>query len=622
MSFLKNNSAKYLVAYLFFLSVTTGRFFFEAHHANLVDHQNLIFHHHYWYLFVFLLFLINFKLFLGLHPSKTWWVAFCSPAILIPLIYNMIFKGGGTVKFNYISAVDFPNYIKEIFTFMFFSKDNKPISVELIIITLSIFFFSWFISKKPLKSLLCALSCYLSLMIFGGTVIIAPHEPEYVLFFVNSSLKLQNFMSFVYSSASFVAAVILFSKEITSFFKDKTRFKSLIILFICLFSLFQLVLKNPFIADRIIVAFHAAFFSMVISAFIFIRKNLPLKALLLIVAVVSSGILFNVFASPSIEQNFKKRERRSDLNIQIEQKIESGINFLSLKQQRNGEFASFSCSSPDKKECFPHKGSIFISTFILYSLNFVKDNATARTIIKKGTDYIKSKREKGDLWRFWGDKIDHDLDDTSCASFILELDKEPLFNKSTIYSNRNQEGLFKTWIREREKNDVDGVVNTNVLLYLGEDKMTIPACNALVNAVIEEREREINYYYPEIAVFYYTLSRAYFEKQLKCVEKGIPVIVKKIENMLNSKEFENDAMVKAMLLNGLLNFKKWSKTMDASAKMFLKIDFSSSSLVKSPFFVAGEPPDKPSFYYFSNETAVALVVEFLKRYLDLKQDYR
>jgi len=616
VSVLKNNSSKYLAAYLFFLCVTTGRFFFEAHYAHFVDTKNLIFHHHYWFLFVFLLFLINFKYFLRLHPSKIWWTAFLSPVIFTPLIYNMIFRGGNLVKFNYLSAKE-SDYIMNIFTFMLFSKENKPVGIELIIITFSIFLFSYFISKRPLHSFICALSCYISLMVLAGTVIIAPHEPDLTLFFINSSFKLQNFMSFVYFSASTIA--VLFHTEILEFFREKKKQLFLVFIFLIIFTTFQFILTEPSITDRILMIPHSFLFSIFLAVIVFARKDLPLQLLLLLVLIAASGILFQLFFTPSRKHELPERTKNNNLDFTIEQKIENGISILSSRQQENGEFTSVSCRTPDRKQCSVHKGSVFIPTFILYSLNFVKNNANAHKIIRKGTGFIRSEKGNGDLWRFWGDRIDYDLDDTSCSSFILELSGETLSNKKTIYSNRDQDGLFKTWIRNSQKNDVDSVVNSNVLLYLGENEMTAPACNALVDAVMKNKETSMSYYYPEIAVFYYTLSRAYFEKQLKCVEKGIPPIVKKVEKMLNDKNAENDIMIKVMLLNTLLNFNRFSDLMDISAEILLKTDLNDLFLAKKPFFVAGEPPDKPSFYYFSNETTIALSIEFLSRYLTIKK---
>ena len=292
MSVLKNNSTKYLAAYLFFLSVTTGRFFFEAHYARFADPKNLIFHHHYWFLFVFLLFLINFKYFLGLHPARIWWVAFLSPVIFLPLIYNMIFRGGGLVKFNYLSAKD-PDYLLNIFTFMLFSEKNRPVGIELIIVTFSIFLFSYFISKKPVRSAICAISCYLSLMIFAGTVIIAPHKPDFTLFFINSSFKLQNFMSFVYFSASVTAAVVLFFNEIHLFLNQKKHlilFSSSLVL---IFTFFQFLLKEPCLFDRYILLFHSGLAAFLISTAAYAPRQYALKILLLLHISVSSGILFS-----------------------------------------------------------------------------------------------------------------------------------------------------------------------------------------------------------------------------------------------------------------------------------------------------------------------------------------
>ena len=295
MQVTKNNGIKYLFAYLFFLCVTTGRFFLEAHYARFADPKNLIFHHHYWFLFVFVLFLINFKYFIGMEPSKSWWVAFCSPVIFLPLIYNMVFRGGGLVKFNYLSAKDFPQYIKDVVTFMVFSEKNRPIAVELIIITFSIFIFSYFISKKPVRSVFCAFSCYLSLMVFAGTVIIAPQKPEFTLFVPETSLKLQNFMSFVYFSASTIAVIVLFFKEIELFFIRKQTLILFIFSFSVIFTCFQFMLISPAVVDRIFLVFISMPGAFFITSAVFAKERYALNILLFVQVIISSGIMFHAF---------------------------------------------------------------------------------------------------------------------------------------------------------------------------------------------------------------------------------------------------------------------------------------------------------------------------------------
>ena len=287
-------NSKYLVAYLFFLSVTTVRFFAEAHFASFVDPQNLIFHHHYWFLFVFFMFLLNFKYILKMPPQKTWWIASCSPVILLPIVYYMIFGTVTRLKLNYISIKELDIYFRDIFTFMVFSERNQAISVELIIVVIGIITFSYYISRKFIRSVVMGLSCYLSLMIFGGTVLIAPHKPERVLFYVSSGMKLQNFMSFLYFFAALITGAMLFSQELKQFFKeDRKRIILFSILAFAFFAGFQFFLKRPEIADRILMMPHSVLLSFFFTVIITMRKQWLLKVLLLVHVIVSSGILYN-----------------------------------------------------------------------------------------------------------------------------------------------------------------------------------------------------------------------------------------------------------------------------------------------------------------------------------------
>lgn len=288
------DSKRFLIAYLFFLFITTIRFFSEAHFSSFVDPQNLIFHHHYWFLFVFFLFLINFKYILRLTPEKTWWVAFASPVILLPILYNILFAGSGKMRLNYISIRNFGEYVKDIFTFMIFSERNQAISGELIIIVAGISIFSFYISRNAVRSIFTGFACYFSLMILGGTILIGPFKPDRVLFFVNSQMKLQNFFSFLYFSAALTAASILFLEHIRTFFKGKwSRVILFSILLVVIFSGLQLFLKSPTVADRIFMISHSVFFAFLITVMIFLRKNWTLKILLILHAFVCSGILYN-----------------------------------------------------------------------------------------------------------------------------------------------------------------------------------------------------------------------------------------------------------------------------------------------------------------------------------------
>ncbi len=293
IKFYKDNN--FLITYLFFFAVTSARFFWEAHFSDFVDAENLFFHHHYWFVFVFFLFLLNFKYILKLEPEKMIWTAFLSPLIFIPIIYNILFKGGGVMKLNYLSAMNFSEYIKDLFTFLLFSDINKPVSVELLLITISIFSFGYMLTKNIKRSLFCALSCYFSLMILAGTSIIAPKKPEFALIVVDSQLKLQNFFSFLYFNAATIAATALFFNSLKTFLNDRYSLFCLIISFIVTFAMLQFIKNDLSLTDRLFLTSHSFLISLFVTVLLFLKRNLQVKLLLGTHIAVSSKILFSAF---------------------------------------------------------------------------------------------------------------------------------------------------------------------------------------------------------------------------------------------------------------------------------------------------------------------------------------
>jgi hypothetical protein len=286
---------RYLLGYLFFFSVTTVRFFWEAHFSDFVDSENLFFHHHYWFLFVFLLFLLSFKHILKLEPDKMIWTAFLSPVIFIPIIYNILFRGGGPMRLNYLSAINFGQYVRDVFTFLLFSDINKPVSVELLLITISIFTFGYVFTRNIKRSFLCAVLCYLSLMILAGTSIIAPKKPEFALVVVGSSLKLQNFFSFLYFNAATITATILFFNPLKDFLSDKRTRIFLTIFFIVTFTAIQFLNHDFSLTDRLFLISHSFLISLFVTVLLFLKRNLQVKLLLGVHIAVSSKILFSAF---------------------------------------------------------------------------------------------------------------------------------------------------------------------------------------------------------------------------------------------------------------------------------------------------------------------------------------
>lgn len=317
-----------------------------------------------------------------------------------------------------------------------------------------------------------------------------------------------------------------------------------------------------------------------------------------------------IFAGCKKPEN-KIEVKKQDSGLEISESIDRALTYLENRQERNGDFPSLVCRDYQRKKCMDHKGSVFSTTFVVHSVNKIK-NKRVEKIASKGLDFIRSKKEKGDIWRFWGTRIDPDLDDTSCSSYLISKNGEKLNNKDVILNNRNEKGLFNTWIRKSEVNDAEGVVNANVLMYLGENIHTVKACRWIVSNLLSGKGKELVHYYPDVPVLFYTISRAHSIHDFECVRKHVPVLVEKAAEMIEGYVKKNDFLNVAFLLNTLLNFNVSGKELKQYSRFFIKGQNSDGSWKSSLFFLALDPPETVSSSYFYSENATtALVLEFL-----------
>jgi hypothetical protein len=228
---------------------------------------------------------------------------------------------------------------------------------------------------------------------------------------------------------------------------------------------------------------------------------------------------------------------------------ERGLAFLASRQLPSGQFPveatiqSGQVTTPDQ--------SLFATTHILYSLDFVPGEL-AQGMIARGLDYFRAEMTGGGLWRYWnrdaewgGRKISAfipaDLDDTANVSYLLRRHGVRFpDNRALMVLNRNRAGLYYTWLilrpaptlsppywltmlreltveratlfwktTEAGYLDIDGVVNANVLLYLGERPETEAVVHWLIDIVRTGREATCDKWYRDAFSFYYALSRNY-----------------------------------------------------------------------------------------------------------------
>jgi hypothetical protein len=228
----------------------------------------------------------------------------------------------------------------------------------------------------------------------------------------------------------------------------------------------------------------------------------------------------------------------------LEAGVGRGLEFLRRSQLPSGEFKVY--MSPDlslERDCFIDP-SIFPAALIAYALGFA-DPAAAGDIVDKALGFLLSEMAGPGLWRYWTRRHQThstsppDLDDTTCASFVLRRHKVPFPpNLKLILANRNREGLFYTWLTARRplpllpsywrvvlsqwrhprrlkyfwtlepnRHDVDCVVNANVLFYVGEAPETRPVTDYLIDVVRRGEEGRCDGWYANRFMLYYAISR-------------------------------------------------------------------------------------------------------------------
>lgn len=229
----------------------------------------------------------------------------------------------------------------------------------------------------------------------------------------------------------------------------------------------------------------------------------------------------------------------------LEASIGRGLEFLRRSQLPSGEFKVY--MSPDlnlERDCI-FDSSPFPAALIAYALSFAEP-AEAGDILDKALGFLLSEMEGPGLWRYWTKRhqshstIPPDLDDTACASFVLRRHGVPFpTNLKLILANRTREGLFYTWITARwplprlpsfwrivlsqwlhplklyyfwkllepTRHDVDGVVNANVLFYVGAGRETGPVIDYLIDVLRRGEEGRCDGWYSNRFMFYYAVSR-------------------------------------------------------------------------------------------------------------------
>ena len=195
--------------------------------------------------------------------------------------------------------------------------------------------------------------------------------------------------------------------------------------------------------------------------------------------------------------------------------------------------------------------AIFATALVAEALDPIEHRLAASTR-RRAAAYLRSHMEEPGVWRHWTrvhpqyHALPPDLDDTACASVVLRHAGLPFpDNRALLLGNRDAGGRFFTWLVVRrgsgvpsralwriaarrlarpvharlfwrtsaEPGDVDGIVNLNVLAYLGDGPHAGPVVRYARQILEDGREAECDSWYRSPFLFYAGLGR--------CVAAGV-----------------------------------------------------------------------------------------------------
>jgi hypothetical protein len=315
----------------------------------------------------------------------------------------------------------------------------------------------------------------------------------------------------------------------------------------------------------------------------------------------------------------------------IDRSISKAVAYLQDNQLRHGEFKTYVSPDSTMRRILHFDSSPFVTTFVVYSLAFVDDPRTPE-MTKRALDFLQGEEDRAGVWRYWtslNDKrIDPDLDDMACISFLLRrYGRRFGANHEIIYANRNNQGLFYTWIRDphsSEPNDIDCVVNANVLLYLGENSRTRAACTYVNDVIQRNVELENSVYYVDDSAVYYCVSRA-FKEGVGCFDASRDSMIARTLRTQNPNGSWGDELATGFSLCTLFNLDAPdSTTLEHGISYLLKRQQFLGSWPNAAFYIArsgsvrwgSEALTDASVWWGSEALTTAICCEALARYID------
>lgn len=350
-------------------------------------------------------------------------------------------------------------------------------------------------------------------------------------------------------------------------------------------------------------------------------------------------------------KNYQKKSPSDQLNPGIvKEAIKSGLHYLKNHQYPNGEFCCY--YSPDdamQEWCVPDS-TVFPTALINICLLSVKDQDVTKEILKKSIPFFQYQMMRGGVMNYftkWNPLFalcPPDIDDTVYVHRFLKSQNIDCPDPAeVILTNRASNGLFYTWFtlrftktrnktywkiilrefknpiksllfwkkNECSRNDIDGVVNANVLLYLGLNKASEPIINYLLDILHNEKEEDCDNSYPNPLSLYYPFSLN--------IKNGI-------QELSSASQIIIDRILKYVKRNGSIGESALDTALAISS--LINLDFKGNELHNAVTYlistqkITGEWPRRIYFYsgrsktvgWGSEELTTGFCIEALAKY--------
>lgn len=332
---------------------------------------------------------------------------------------------------------------------------------------------------------------------------------------------------------------------------------------------------------------------------------------------------------------------------EVDLAVAKGLKFLRDKQLSDGGFAclfsqSENCTADaleefiqgDKKSTVAVENhSVFPASLIGHSLFFLKENQEAKNILDRISDFLVSNRNPFGIWRHYTPAhqfehfIPNDLDNSAMASHLLKnLGVETPDNRSLFLSNRAPDGLFYTWITLRlkwnsntkywkslwrefrhpigqyffwkimpcAKNDIDAVVNSNVLNYLGKNEDTKSVIDLIREVLEQGKEETCDKWYgrPSLVYFFFSKNMSSENTELNALK---PILRNKIlANLKADGSFFDSVLDTSLAIIALQNLGYYDDIPTLSVRFLLDSQKNTGSWAKWTIYYG--KPDKTAAF--------------------------